>query len=114
VLRQIASLLGQDLRGSDVLARYGGEEFVLLLPGTTPVQGAAIAERLRSNIEHSAFVIPEGIDLDVTVSIGMACLEPGVDFYGPDPAAWLFKQVDAALYQAKETGRNRVIQAVVS
>lgn len=113
VLRQIASLLGQDLRGSDVLARYGGEEFVLLLPGTTLVQGAAIAERLRSRIEHSAFVIPEEIDLDVTVSIGMACLQPGVDSYGPDPAVWLFKQVDAALYQAKEAGRNRVIQAVV-
>jgi two-component system cell cycle response regulator len=114
VLRQIASLLGQDLRGSDVLARYGGEEFVLLLPGTTLVQGAAIAERLRSRLEHSAFVISEGIDLDVTVSIGMACLQPGVDSYGPDPAVWLFKQVDAALYQAKEAGRNRVIQAVVS
>lgn len=111
VLRQIASILGQDLRGSDVLARYGGEEFVLLLPGATMAQGSAIAERLRSNIEHSAFVIPEGVDLDVTVSIGLACLEPGVDSYGPDPAAWLFQQVDAALYEAKETGRNRVIQA---
>ena len=114
VLRQIASLLGQDLRGSDVLARYGGEEFVLLLPGTTPAQGAAIAERLRSSVEHSAFIIPEGVDLDVTVSVGLACLHPGVDSYGPDPAAWLFEQVDAALYQAKETGRNRVVQAVVS
>ena len=111
VLRQIASLLGQDLRGSEVLARYGGEEFVLLLPGTTPAQGAAIAERLRSNIENSAFVIPERVDLDVTVSIGFACLQPGVDSCGPDPAAWLFKQVDGALYQAKEAGRNRVIQA---
>lgn len=114
VLRQIASLLGQDLRGSDVLARYGGEEFVLLLPGTTPAQGATIAERLRSNIEQSAFVIPEGVNLDVTVSIGLACLQPGVDSYGPDPAVWLFQQVDAALYQAKESGRNRVIQAVLS
>lgn len=114
VLRQIASLLGQDLRGSDVLARYGGEEFVLLLPGTTPVQGAAIAERLRSSIEHSAFIIPEGVDLDVTVSVGLACLQPGVDSYGPDPAAWLFEQVDAALYQAKESGRNRVVQAALS
>ena len=111
VLRQIASILGQDLRGSDVLARYGGEEFVLLLPGTTAVQGAAIAERLRANIEHSAFVIPEKVDLDVTVSIGLACLEPGVDSYGQDPAVWLFQQVDAALYEAKQTGRNRVVQA---
>jgi len=111
VLRQIASILGQDLRGSDVLARYGGEEFVLLLPGTTQAQGAAIAERLRSNIEHSAFIIPEGVDLDVTVSIGLVCLEPGVDTYGPDPAVWLFQQVDAALYEAKQTGRNRVVHA---
>ncbi len=114
VLRQIASLLGQDLRGSDVLARYGGEEFVLLLPGTTPTQGAAIAERLRSNIEHSSFVIPEGLDLDVTVSIGLACLQPGAESCGPDPAVWLFHQVDTALYQAKQTGRNRVVEAAVS
>lgn len=114
VLRQIASLLGQDLRGSDVLARYGGEEFVLLLPDTTPAQGAAIAERLRGRVEHSAFVIPEGIDLDVTVSIGLASLQPGADSYGPDPGAWLFKQVDTALYEAKETGRNRVVQAQMS
>lgn len=111
VLRQIASILGQDLRGSDVLARYGGEEFVLLLPATNSVQGVTIAERLRSNIEHSAFIISEGVDLDVTVSIGLACLEPGVDSYGPDPAVWLFQQVDAALYEAKQTGRNRVVQA---
>ncbi len=111
VLRQIASILGQDLRGSDVLARYGGEEFVLLLPGTTAFQGAAIAERLRASIEHSAFVIPERVDLDVTVSIGLVCLEPGVDSYGHDPASWLFQQVDAALYEAKQTGRNRVVQA---
>jgi len=111
VLRQIASILGQDLRGSDVLARYGGEEFVLLLPGTTPAHGAAIAERLRASVEHSAFVIPEGIDLDVTVSIGLGCLLPGAESYGPDPAFWLFQQVDNALYQAKDTGRNRVVQA---
>ncbi len=111
VLRQIASLLGKDLRGSDVLARYGGEEFVLLLPGTTSVQGYAIADRLRANIEQSTFVIPEGLDLNITVSVGMACLESGVDSYGPDPAGWLFRQVDAALYEAKQTGRNRVVKA---
>jgi diguanylate cyclase (GGDEF)-like protein len=111
VLRQIASILGQDLRGSDVLARYGGEEFVLLLPGATLSQGMAIAERLRASIEHSAFIIPEGVDLDVTVSIGIACLEPGVDSYGPDPDVWLVQQVDTALYQAKQTGRNRVVSA---
>lgn len=111
VLRQIASLLGQDLRGSDVLARYGGEEFVLLLPGTNPSQGAAIAERLRSRVEHVPFVLADGSRLGVTVSIGLGCLQPGVETYGPDPAAWLFQKVDAALYEAKEGGRNRVAQA---
>jgi two-component system cell cycle response regulator len=111
VLRQIAGVLGQDLRASDVLARYGGEEFVLLLPDTTAAQGAVIAERLRANIEHSAFVMPGGADLGITVSIGMACLEPDARSCGPDPAAWLFQQVDAALYEAKQSGRNRVVQA---
>jgi len=111
VLRQIASILGQDLRGSDVLARYGGEEFVLLLPNTTIVHGTAIAERLRANVEHNAFVIPEGVDLDVTVSIGLACITPGIDTYGPDPAVWLVKKADSALYEAKQAGRNRIVLA---
>jgi two-component system cell cycle response regulator len=114
VLRQIASLLGKELRASDVLARYGGEEFVLLLPGTTSAQGVAIAERLRANVADSTFVIPEGVDLNVTVSVGFACLEPGMEIHSQEPAAWFLQQVDLALYQAKETGRNRAVQAVLT
>ncbi len=111
VLQKIASLLGHDLRASDVLARYGGEEFVLLLPNTRPDQGAAIAERLRTRVAGNAFVIAEGEFADITVSVGFACLKPGVEIPSADPASWLIKQVDEALYRAKDTGRNRVVLA---
>lgn len=72
VLRQVAVLLGRDLRASDVLSRYGGEEFVLLLPSTTEAQSRAIAERIRSRIAQAAFRTPAGQVLAVTVSIGIA------------------------------------------
>ena len=108
-LKRVAELLGQDLRGSDVLARYGGEEFVLLLPGTTEQHGLMIADRLRSRVAAGAFPGPERSPIHITVSIGLACLTAGP---APERAAsgeWLFREADTALYAAKRTGRNRVV-----
>lgn len=110
VLQQVAELLGRDLRGADLLARYGGEEFMLLLPSTTRDQATAIAQRLCRNIARHGFVVADRQRLNVTVSIGVAC----VDATGERPAApgiWLFQKADAALYQAKQLGRNRVVVA---
>jgi diguanylate cyclase (GGDEF)-like protein len=109
VLQRVAALLGQDLRGSDVLARYGGEEFVLLLPATSASQGRAIAERLRTRVARENFSGPDARRISVTVSVGLACLPP--EFAPPDakPAQWLLSQADAALYQAKHSGRNCVV-----
>lgn len=108
-LQQVAELLGRDLRGADVLARYGGEEFVMLLPGTTLRQGAAIAQRLCHNVARHAFTLPDKQTLAVTVSIGVACLNADTMLDGQAPGAWLFQHADAALYQAKQSGRNRVV-----
>jgi two-component system cell cycle response regulator len=107
VLQQIAELLGRDLRGVDLLARYGGEEFMLLLPDTTLDHGATIAERLCGNVARHAFAVDGDRHLKVTVSIGVACLD-GERSYLPTPGMWLFQQADAALYTAKQVGRNRV------
>jgi len=114
VLQQVAEVLGRDLRGGDVLARYGGEEFVMLLPGTTRRQGATIAQRLCGNIARHTFVLPDQKTLAVTVSIGVACLSPDSALDGQAPAAWLFQYADAALYQAKQSGRNRVVAGLAS
>lgn len=111
-LQGVARLLAHELRGSDVLARYGGEEFVLLMPDTSMDQGLAIAERLRMLVEQMAATGPSNRqDVRVTVSIGLACLTPGTTQKIKDPGAWLLHQADAALYRAKQGGRNRVVCA---
>lgn len=110
-LQGVARLLGRELRGSDVLARYGGEEFVLLLPDTTVDPGLVIAERLRAQVENAGFTGPDSENLQVTVSVGLACLMPATRRAVDDPGVWLLQQADAALYRAKQGGRNRVVCA---
>lgn len=110
VLQQVAELLGRDLRGADLLARYGGEEFMMLLPNTTAADGVRIAERLCRAVAGHRFDGGEA-PLAVTVSIGVACLDRSSEFAGQSPAAWLFERADAALYAAKQSGRNRVLSA---
>ncbi len=109
VLKQIATLLGEELRAADVLARYGGEEFLLLLPATRREQGAAIAERLRARVATHDFRCA-ALHLTVTVSIGLAALDAGAT-PPADVAAHLVQSADAALYRAKDAGRNRVVCA---
>lgn len=111
VLQQVAALLGKDLRASDVLARYGGEEFVLLLPETSEKQGSAIAERLRDVVASASFDVGAGEALNVTLSAGLAVLDRRSGEVGDNPASSLLQQADAALYRAKQTGRNKVVVA---
>ena len=97
-LRIVAQVLQDILRGADVAARYGGEEFAVLLPQTTSVEAAAIAERLRQRIEHTEFPRRQ-----VTVSIGIAAISNELD-----TPADLIGAADHALYEAKNHGRNKV------
>jgi two-component system, cell cycle response regulator len=108
-LRQVAYLLGQDLRAVDVLARYGGEEFVMLLPNTSIEQGGVIAERLRARVALEPITIERDQRLNVTVSIGIASLDQAHGKQEVPAGAWLFQRADAALYQAKQSGRNKVM-----
>ncbi|MBK7995360.1 MAG: GGDEF domain-containing protein [Blastocatellia bacterium] len=106
VLRHTAKVIQQTLRDSDVLARYGGEEFIAILPETPKDKGAEAAERVREAMEKYNF--PASIHdpdshLHITISIGVA------DFPNDSSLANnLIEAADFALYEAKQTGRNRV------
>lgn len=110
VLQQVAQALGRDLRASDVLARYGGEEFVLLLPSTTKAQALAIAERLRTSVVDLKFDFPSQ-PMEVTISAGLVYLEPDIAVQTVS-GEWLLKRADAALYRAKQAGRNRIVSVM--
>jgi len=104
VLKKVAKVLTQCTRDTDVTARYGGEEFALILT-ETPLDGAVIAaERIRKVVEISAAEF-NGAKLHVTVSIGVAQYEKGLDM------ASFIKTSDDALYRAKKAGRNHVEKA---
>ncbi|MDD5030865.1 MAG: diguanylate cyclase, partial [Rhodoferax sp.] len=99
VLKEIAQLLQQGARTVDHVIRWGGEEFLLLLPSTSGDEAKALAERLlRASRQRDA-----GLNRPVTLSAGVATLEPdGIEGH-------MFQQVDSALYQAKNSGRDRVV-----
>jgi len=107
VLRAVALSLQQNLRQSDILARYGGEEFVILMPETAPFQAWNGAERLRKIVAKSR-VNGETGRISITASFGVTSWLPGLEDDYPDIDA-LIREADQALYQSKQTGRNRTI-----
>lgn len=105
VLRQVAQLLAGRARNSDVVCRYGGEEYLVLLPNMTAHTALVRAEEYRSQLQ--AMGIPfEDKTLRTTLSIGMASFPK----HGRTVHE-LIRLADAALYQAKQAGRNRVVEA---
>jgi len=103
VLRRTGVLLKESVRSCDYAARYGGEEFILILPETGPEDGVETAERIRNQIAEKDMG-SDGDSLKVTISTGVASFP--ID--GDDPHS-LIKRADAALYEAKRRGRNRVV-----
>lgn len=101
VLRGVAHVLTECLRGRDIVTRYGGEEFGIVLPNTTIAEARRSAEQIRAAIEHTHFHV-EGQSLAVTVSVGVA------EAQAHDELQALVKRADQALYAAKRSGRNRV------
>lgn len=103
VLMEVATLFTDRLRSVDTVARYGGEEFCLLLPETPKESATLVAEDLRKIIENNTFSY-QGAAIDVTVSLGV------IDVCGKGIRLDdVLKQVDDALYSAKENGRNTVV-----
>lgn len=104
VLAAAAGLLRRELRAADLAARIGGEEFLAVLPACGPGDAMAIAERIRLAIGTARIAVPGG-EATVSISVGVASRRPGE---APDD---LLARADAALYLAKERGRDRSVAA---
>jgi diguanylate cyclase (GGDEF)-like protein len=103
LLRQLAQVVKPRLRREDILSRVGGEEFAAILPEVGADGARITAEKVREVVEATSFAF-EDSQMPCTVSIGVAELDTDHD----DPKA-LYARADAALYRAKQSGRNRVV-----
>ena len=105
VLKLVSRIMVEGIKGRDQASRYGGEEFAILLPDTSLGDAAIVAEHLRETIGNRKIVNREtkqnfGV---VTISVGISAYRLG------EPPYVLIERADAALYQAKQSGRNRVV-----
>ncbi len=104
VLRAIGQLLARQFRDVDTVARFGGEEFAVIMPEISGAAATPVAERLRGTVAATPFRLPDGREIGVTVSIGVACFPDCADSMQA-----VVDRADQALYTAKEAGRNRVV-----
>jgi diguanylate cyclase (GGDEF)-like protein len=107
VLQGYGALLRQCVRETDFVGRYGGDEFCILLPGTPLDEAVGVIERVRHLLEEQAFENDRGEPIHVTGSFGVASFGPKIDGIGT-----FFEAADAALYESKRGGRNRVTAAI--
>lgn len=102
-LAEAAAVIRRSARETDVVARFGGDEFSLILPDTGSEGAAAVAERIRERVDAHRFLAGEGLQIHLTVSVGVGTL--------PDVAASseeLVRAADQAMYRVKESGKNGV------
>ena len=104
VLREFADIARGLLREYDLFARYGGEEFVLVLPETTASEAEVVAEKFCSTIGGHSFS-HDRETYHITASFGVADMTPSTDKFNKNE---LISRADAALYESKKRGRNRV------
>ncbi len=110
VLKSMAGIIRNSIRNIDVPGRYGGEEFFLVLPETSRENSRIVAERIRARVEKHPFKTVIGEPLQVTVSIGIASLQPALkEMPTPVSELELIKVADSSLYLAKRSGKNRVV-----
>jgi diguanylate cyclase (GGDEF)-like protein len=107
VLREVAALLTDGIRGTDCCARYGGEEFVILLPYTDIEEAGSLAERIRKRTAEHVFTAEGGVPLHLTISFGVSGIDPADALSREE----LLSAADGALYAAKRQGRNRTCRA---
>jgi len=104
VLHAVARVLEDDFRTMDTVARFGGEEFAVILPNSPLVYSRQVAERVRARIAGRQITVAPGVQLSVTVSIGVVCSSA----WSAREAKVLVEAADRNLYEAKHQGRNRV------
>ena len=95
----------EELRSSDILTRYGGEEFAAILPGTTLDHAVKAAERIRLRSEQAWVTSKDNEPVRFTTSVGVGQLKTD------EKIDEVLHRVDNSLYEAKKTGRNKVIQS---
>jgi diguanylate cyclase (GGDEF)-like protein len=104
VLREVAGRMLGSVRLEDMVGRWGGEEFLVVLPNTAAEGAAELAERLHQVVAETPCRLADGEAVQVTISVGCAASLM-------DDAGRLVRSADAAMYEAKESGRNRVVMA---
>lgn len=107
MLKRVSEALAEGVRGTDLIGRYGGEEFLIVLPETDLEGGDFVAEKLRRLVEEVRAPTDGGEEIRVTISIGVAAVEQFPEGSEPEVND-LIGTADAALYEAKSGGRNRV------
>ena len=107
-LQQLVAMHQAEIRDKDLLGRLGGEEFAVVLPVCSPNEATAVAERLRRRVAQTRLIIGDN-KFTMTVSVGVAVRQQA-DFKIDQVIA----RADTALYQAKASGRNRVITALAA
>jgi len=105
VLKEVAGRMAANCRAGDLLGRLGGEEFLAIFVGVAAAEAQAIAERLREAVERPPIPLGHGASVSATVSGGLVTLAPGECAGSLSPA---LERADAALYRAKQAGRNRI------
>lgn len=100
VLEKVSAVIQRTLRESDLVCRWGGEELVVALPGVYAPEATEVAEKVRRAIANTAFSVPS---LQVTASLGVTATKRWVN------QGELIERADTAVYEAKGTGRNRVV-----
>ncbi len=106
VLRVLAGILTAGVRDSDLVCRIGGEEFVVLLPGASVAVAVERAEAMRTQVAATLIEVGDGVTVHATVSVGVALYHAGEESHES-----ALRRADAALYEAKRSGRNRVVSA---
>ena len=109
-LKKVSKTVAALIRQNDMASRYGGEEFAIILPETKLIGGLALAEKLRCSIEQLD-IVSDGKLIKTTISVGVLCWNPACQIQN---VAQLIDSVDAAMYRAKNAGRNRLCIADLS
>ena len=107
LLKLLSSRIRHNLRIQDSAFRYGGEEFVIILGETTAEEADLVAHRLNSVVKDNPFAIDSTLTINVTISLGTACLRHSDDKQGLS----LLNRADNFLFEAKSKGRNRVVSS---
>ena len=99
----MSSVVSSELAKEDIIGRFGGEEFLVLINDYTNVNIINIANRLRIKVQDNIFIF-ENKQIDINISLGCTFCEKGEEYKD------VYKRCDKALYEAKSTGRNKVIE----